>query len=56
MGKLLKFAARKKSEAAGTSVSGDAQILIFTGVRYERWAPPPPETHAQSGRRKRKRG
>ncbi|SMQ61003.1 hypothetical protein SAMN06295905_0458 [Devosia lucknowensis] len=55
LGKLLKFDGRKKSANAGTIVSGGAQILIFTGVRYERGSPPPPTTHNDT-RRKRKRG
>ncbi|QYO77918.1 hypothetical protein [Devosia salina] len=54
MGKLLKFEGRKKSASAGTQVPGDAQILIFTGVRYERGTPPPPKNHSDT-RRKRKR-
>lgn len=54
LGKLLKFEGRKKSVSAGRQVSGDAQILIFTGVRYERGTPPPPTTHSNNGR-KRKR-
>ncbi len=55
LGKLLKFDRRKKPADAGTRVSGDAQILIFTGVRYERGTPPPPNNHSDA-RRKRKRG
>ncbi len=35
-------------------MSGDAQILIFTGVRYERGTPLPPNNHTHTGR-KRKR-
>lgn len=52
LGKLLKFEGRKKSASAGRQVSGDAQILIFTGVRYERGTPPP-DKHGHT-RRKRK--
>jgi hypothetical protein len=57
LGKLLKFVGRKNSAStgrAGRHVSGDAQILIFTGVRYERGTPPPPNNHSDA-RRKRKR-
>jgi hypothetical protein len=54
LGKLLKFEGRKSSASAGRQVSGDAQILIFTGVRYERGTPPPPNNHSHTGR-KRKR-
>jgi hypothetical protein len=55
LGKLLKFEGRKRSAKAGRQGSGDAQILIFTGVRYERGTPPPPTKHSDA-RRKRKRG
>jgi hypothetical protein len=56
LGKLLNFVGPKKSAEAGTlSNQVDAQILIFTGVRYERGAPPPTTTHADGKRRKRKR-
>jgi hypothetical protein len=55
LGKLLNFDGRKKSARAGsTAVAGDAQILIFTGVRYERGTPPPPKSDFDTKRRKRK--
>ncbi|MCP8884277.1 hypothetical protein NIM87_12235 [Devosia sp. XJ19-1] len=54
LGKLLKFEGRKKSANAGIQSSGDAQILMFTGVRYERGTPSPPTNHSDT-RRKRKR-
>jgi hypothetical protein len=52
---LLKFERAKKSPDAGKPVSGNAQILIFTGVRYERGTTPPP-SDLDSKRRRRKRG
>jgi hypothetical protein len=51
LGKLLRFAGRKKSANDETTASGDAQILIFTGVRYERGTP---KSAVESKRRKRK--
>jgi hypothetical protein len=54
LGKLLKFDRLRKPATAGSLPSGDAQILIFTGVRYERGTPPPPTTFDAKGR-KRKR-
>ncbi|ODT81660.1 MAG: hypothetical protein ABS76_10915 [Pelagibacterium sp. SCN 64-44] len=56
LGKLLRFAGRKKSADDGKTTRGDAQILIFTGVRYERGTPPPDNSHAEGKRRKGKRG
>ncbi|WP_165603175.1 hypothetical protein [Devosia elaeis] len=56
MGKLLKFAGRKTTASDGNTTRGSAQILIFTGVRYERGTPPPSDSHAETKRRKRKRG
>jgi hypothetical protein len=40
LGKLVKFDQRPKADKDGTKMSGDAQILMFTGVRYERGTPP----------------
>ncbi len=54
LGKLIKFEGRQTPASAGKQISGDAQILIFTGVRYERGTPPPP-TNRSDNRRKRKR-
>ncbi len=56
LGKLLKFDRRKRSAEERGAVPGDAQIFIFTGVRYERGTPPPPKNGLVSGRGKRKRG
>jgi hypothetical protein len=58
LGKLLKFEVRKRSATARTAqaASGNAQILIFTGVRYERHAPLPPGSGIDNNGRKRKRG
>lgn len=57
LGKLLQFDGRKKSAIAATPVSGVAQIILFTGVRYERGTPPPPSTSDLASKRgKRKRG
>lgn len=55
LGTLLKFDDHKKPADAGRPVSGDAQILIFTGVRYERQTPPPPKDDVDAKGRKRKR-
>lgn len=56
LGKLLIFAGRKKPADEGNIARGDAQILIFTGVRYERGTTPPTDSHAEGKRRRRKRG
>lgn len=56
LGKLLKFKRRDRpATAAGVTPPGNAQILIFTGVRYERGTPPPPTNRLDPSRR-RKRG
>ncbi len=52
--KLIKFERRRASVGAEKQIPGDAQILIFTGVRYERGTPSPPTNHSDN-RRKRKR-
>ncbi|HEY0034199.1 MAG TPA: hypothetical protein VGB81_13110 [Devosia sp.] len=54
MGKLVKFDSRRKPDAARVRGTDTAQILIFTGVRYERGTPP--TNTVDPSRPKRKRG
>ena len=57
LGKLVQF--ETKSRAAGSGKPGrssTAEILIFTGVRYERDMPATPTKPTASPRTKRKRG
>ena len=56
LGKLLKFEKRDRPQKSGQSLSGDAQIFLFTGVRYERGPTPPPTDRLDPSRRRRKRG
>lgn len=56
LGKLLKFSRRDRPAGAAVKPAGEAQILIFTGVRYERGTPTPPNDRLDPSRRKRKRG
>ncbi len=58
MGKLVQFESRGKGSAAPREGGGsaEAQILIFTGVRYERGtgaAPTKPTATTSGGKRKR---
>jgi hypothetical protein len=55
LGQLLKFVRREQPADAVVRPIGNAQIIFFTGVRYERDTPPPPKNHLGSSRR-RKRG
>ena len=56
LGKLVKFDQRPKAATSGGANPGNAQILIFTGVRYERGTSQPPNTRLDPTRPKRKRG
>ena len=56
LGKLLKFEQRVRPAHTGPKQSGDAQIFLFTGVRYERGPTPPPTDRLDPSRRRRKRG
>jgi hypothetical protein len=56
LGKLVKFDQRRKAVTGGVTKPGSAQILIFTGVRYERGTSQPPNTRLDPTRPKRKRG
>jgi len=56
LAKLLKFLKRDRPAKAGEKPAGDAQIFLFTGVRYERGTPPPPNDRLDPSRRKRTRG
>ncbi|MEO8683486.1 MAG: hypothetical protein ABI414_01460 [Devosia sp.] len=56
MGKLVKFDSRRRPAGiASKQTAGNAQILIFTGVRYERGTPLAPDTRLDPSRPKRKR-
>ncbi len=56
LGKLVKFDQRRRSAATRNQPSGDAQIFMFTGVRYERGSTSAPTTRLDPSRPKRKRG
>ena len=57
MGKLVQFESREKNDGSPPrSGTGEGQILIFTGVRYERQGTTPPKPTATSSGGKRKRG
>ena len=57
MGKLVQFESREKGGTAPRETGArQAQILIFTGVRYERDTganPPKPTATSSGGKRKR---
>ncbi|HLV83392.1 MAG TPA: hypothetical protein VKY62_06415 [Devosia sp.] len=55
MGKLVKLDDRRKSIVVGKQNPVDAQIVMFTGVRYERGTPTLPKDSVDP-RPKRKRG
>lgn len=54
LGKLVKFDQRRKPPISRVRAGGSAQILLFTGVRYERGTPP--TSTIDPSRPKRKRG
>lgn len=57
LGKLVKLDLRPKADRSrGKKKPGNAQILMFTGVRYERGPLQPPTTRLDPTRPKRKRG
>lgn len=57
MGKLVQFQSRKPERAeARHELTQSAEILIFTGVRYERENPAAPTKPTTTPRSKRKRG
>jgi hypothetical protein len=57
MGKLVQFQSRKPERAEGRhEPTQSAEILIFTGVRYERERPVAPTKPTTTPRSKRKRG
>jgi hypothetical protein len=54
LGKLVNFDRRRMPATVGKQYPGGAQILMFTGVRYERGTPP--SKTIDPSRPKRKRG
>jgi hypothetical protein len=55
MGEIITFPAERVRRATSTDEGHAAQILFFTGVRYER-EEPKPQTRARKTRRRRKHG
>ncbi|MHB1104232.1 MAG: hypothetical protein ACYC0C_15965 [Devosia sp.] len=56
MGKLVQFDKRGRHPKARPINLGNAQIVLFTGVRYERDGTPVPGKPLGTTRPKRKRG
>ena len=56
MGNLVQFERRKEPEPDRPAPSAEAEILIFTGVRYERQADAAPTKPTASSGGKRTRG
>ena len=56
LGKLVKFELREQPAAGRTKPTGNAQILLFTGVRYERGTTWPTGNLRDPSRPKRRRG
>lgn len=56
LGKLVPFEKQAKPRDAKSDHVGGANILMFTGVRYEREAPTGPTKPTASSGTKRKRG
>ncbi|HTN59981.1 MAG TPA: hypothetical protein VL147_00325 [Devosia sp.] len=55
MGKLVKFDSRRRPDSVEPQQPGNAQILMFTGVRYERGTPMVTTKRLGSPRPKHKR-
>jgi hypothetical protein len=55
LGKLVNFDKRGRTSRVKPTHSGNAQIYIFTGVRYERDGTPVPSKPTGTSRAKRKR-
>jgi len=56
VGKLVPFEKRLRPAKAKSADRSGGQILIFTGVRYERGSAPVPTDGSTPARPKRKRG
>jgi hypothetical protein len=54
LGKLVPFDNRRRLARAKAGESAEAQILIFTGVRYDRGGAPVPTNGTTPARPKRK--
>jgi hypothetical protein len=56
LGNLVQFERRKEPESDRPAPTAEAEILIFTGVRYERQTDAAPTKPTASSGGKRKRG
>ncbi len=49
MATILEFRATAKQNASGnTATRGGAEVIIFPGVRYERWEEPAPQKRTRA--------
>ncbi|HSV01527.1 MAG TPA: hypothetical protein VLI91_15610 [Roseiarcus sp.] len=57
MNNVIHFRPANRPRRTASGDRGAAQILFFTGVRYQRWSqdPHPPQQRAQGARRKQER-
>jgi hypothetical protein len=56
LGKLVTFDKRRRSPRPRTDVTGTGEVVIFTGVRYERSSDPVSSGGSNPLKPKRKRG
>jgi hypothetical protein len=56
MGKLVRMSKYRRPASARPRQKGEAEIVIFTGIRYERGSQPVTTEHGGGNRRRRKRG
>jgi len=56
LGKLLKLPTRRPNQIDAPPSPGPGQIVLFTGVRYERTDPPAAGPQGSADRPKRSRG
>lgn len=56
LGKLVQLIVRPPAEKSAPVPLGPAQVLLFTGVRYERGGTPQPDKPSASSGSKRRRG
>lgn len=56
MGKLVPFERTTRAAKSRPPASAEGQVVMFTGVRYQRGTPPLPDDGKTPARPKRKRG
>ncbi|HVX83032.1 MAG: hypothetical protein ACTHOR_10165 [Devosia sp.] len=56
MGKLVPFDKQRRAERSRAEIVGGGEVVLFTGVRYQRGTPPAPTGDGKHPARRKRKG